>query len=144
MTKEETQKLVDVISRIVELRGKAIKISPSWIATEVMTNLDPKNVSPRLVWVAAHLEIRQLARGNLRKRFEDDEDVGMDDMFPDLQARYPTAHSEKNEEREYILRDKMSKQDIAYNVQRLRKEGEAKLRHADALEAFGRGRRRTA
>jgi hypothetical protein len=30
--------------------------------------------------------------------------------------------------------------DIDYNVDRLRREGRAKLKHADALEAWARGR----
>ena len=39
---------------------------------------------------------------------------------------------------EYVLLDEMTDSDIWFNVGRLRKEGTAKLRHADALEAFGR------
>ena len=37
-----------------------------------------------------------------------------------------------------MLLDEMTDSDIWFNVGRLRKEGTAKLRHADALEAFGR------
>ena len=143
MTKE-AQKLLEVISRLVELRGSAIRISPSWIATEAMHTIDPQNVSPPLVYLAAHLELRQLARGQLRKRFEDDEDIGQDKLFPDLQARYPTARSQSAEEPEYILRDQMTRADISYNVRRLRQEGNAKLRHADALEAYGRNQGKAA
>jgi hypothetical protein len=40
------------------------------------------------------------------------------------------------------LLEEMSDSDIAFNVQRLRKEGKAKLKHADALEAFGLDRAR--
>jgi hypothetical protein len=41
-------------------------------------------------------------------------------------------------EPEYVRLEEMSRADIAFNVKRLRREGRAKLAHADALEAFGR------
>jgi hypothetical protein len=52
--------------------------------------------------------------------------------------RYPSARSKEATEPEYVLLDEMTDSDILFNVARLRKEGTAKLRHAEALEAFGR------
>jgi hypothetical protein len=49
--------------------------------------------------------------------------------------------SEEFEEPEYVLRDIMSDGDVKYNVARLRAEASAKNQHADALEAWHRGRR---
>ena len=43
-------------------------------------------------------------------------------------------------DRDYVLLDKMSDADIAFNVARLRKEGATKSKHADALEQFARDR----
>ena len=58
-------------------------------------------------------------------------------MFPEtLQKRYPRQQSDNSVEPEYILLEFMSDSDIDYNVARLRKEAVAKLRHADALEAY--------
>ena len=145
MVHHEAEKLIAVIARIIELRSTAVCISPTWVATEALIVIDEKKLSPPLVSLGCHLQLRQIARGLLRKRYEDDdEDSDQDDLFPELQARYPTARSRHLEEPEYILREKMSDEDINYNVHRLRQEAEAKLSHADALEAYGRTRKRAA
>jgi hypothetical protein len=144
MTSEE-QKLREVVSRIIEVRRQEQRISPSSIATEAMNELDPRKTAPSLVYLGCHLEIRQIARGLLRLNFEGREDPkDQHQLFPDLQWRYPTARSRYDEEHEYILREQMSDIDIAYNVERLRNEGRSKLKHADALEAYGRRRKAAA
>lgn len=48
--------------------------------------------------------------------------------------------AERQQEPEYILRERMTDNDVAFNVARLRNEARAKLAHADALEAWGRNR----
>ena len=90
------------------------------------------------VLAGCHLALHQIARGLLRKRFdEDDEDGDEDQMlpFPGLQQRYP-SFKQGASDREYVLLEKMSPADIAFNVARLRKEGATKSKHADALEAW--------
>jgi hypothetical protein len=105
-----------------------------------MRELDPERVSLPVVYGGCHLQCRQIARDQLRKRFDP---VGkgnsseQHELWPDLQWRYPTARSAKDEEPEYILLELMTEVDIGFNVARLRSEAVAKLRHADALEAFG-------
>src|SRR5882762_7036677 len=137
MVQPEAQKLIELIARIIELRNRAVRISPSWVATEALSSIDPNKKSPPLVSLGCHLELRQLARGQLRKRFENgDEEIRQDDLFPALQPRYPTPRSQQLEEPEYILREEMSDADIDYNINRLRKEAEAKQLHADALAAY--------
>ncbi len=139
----ETQPLTAVVAKIIETRRNEKRINPSWIATEALLEIDPDKVSVPLVYLGCHLELRQIARGLLRQHFENpsspaDDEVAQHDLFPDLQRRYPSARSKEAAEPEYVLLDEMTDSDIWFNVGRLRKEGTAKLRHADALEAFGR------
>ncbi len=132
-----------IIGRVIELRRDAPRISPNWIATESMVMLDGPRVSPPLVYLGCHLQIRQIARELLRGKYEPD-DVGEDDtqhdLWPDLQRRYPTAKSQRSGDPEYVLLEELTATDVGYNVARLRGEAQAKLRHADALEAWWRGR----
>jgi hypothetical protein len=94
---------------------------------------------------------RQIARGLLRKHFEqpddddgsgpepsqhDEEAPAQPDLFGGLQRRYPSSRGE------YVLLEKMSDADIAWNASRLRKEGSSKTKHAHALEQFGRDRKK--
>lgn len=115
------------------------RINPSWVANEAMGELDPVKHIERgspLIWLGCNLQLRQLARQVLARHYE----VGTrapDDLFPDLQWRYPTARSAEAEEPEYVLRDMMSNEDLAYNVSRLRAEALAKQAHADTLERWG-------
>jgi hypothetical protein len=90
--------------------------------------------------------LRQIAREQCRKLFEDseDEDAPRFAVIEGLQWRYPTQRAKHEKEPQYILRDQMSDGDIAYNVARLRRESRAKGAHADTLEAWGRSRRTTA
>jgi hypothetical protein len=143
MTHEESQ-LADIIARIIDIRRVLPRINPSWIATEALKELDPSASSHPLVRAGCHLQLRQIARAQCRKLFDDG---GEDDNSPrftgfsGLQWRYPAAHSKDNPEPEYVLLEQMSLGDIDYNIRRLTLEGHAKLKHADALEAWGRSRK---
>jgi hypothetical protein len=138
----ETQALTTIVAKIIETRRDEVRINPSWIATEALLEIDPEKVSLPLVYLGCHLELRQIARGLLRQHFEEPpspaDELIQHELFPDLQRRYPSARSKASSEPEYVLLDEMTDSDIWFNVGRLRKEGVAKLRHADALEAFGR------
>lgn len=147
MTREESA-LVEVVARIIDVRRGQLRINPSWIATEAMKEIDPARRSVELVYLGCHLQLRQIARGQCRKLFEDEDDEDPDAPrftgFNGLQWRYPTARSRVASEPEYVLRDHMTGADVSYNVSRLRSEARAKLEHADALEAWGRDRLKTA
>jgi hypothetical protein len=138
--------LRELVARIIEMRRGQPRISPSWVATEAMHDLDRGRTVEHdhpMIWQGCHLQLRQIARQLLAQRFERGEEEE-DLLFTDLQWRYPTARSATAEEPEYILRDLMSDEDITYNVQRMRAEAIAKMQHADALEAWGRRRGRVA
>jgi hypothetical protein len=137
----EERRLAEIIWRIVHMRDSQVSISPAWVAAEAMKELDPERAAPMLVHAGCNLHLRQIARGELRKKYEPDEGAGdQHELFPGLQRRYPTARSVRGDEPEYVLLEHLTAVDIAYNVARLRSEAHAKLAHADALQAYGRDR----
>jgi hypothetical protein len=136
--------LVEIVAQIVDLRREQQRISPSWVATEAMLQIDPKRVIQRrfpLAYLSSHLQLRQIARGVCRGLFEEDDKPGdrrQHELFPGLQWRYPAARSKDQEEPEYVLRELLALEDVYYNLSRLRAEASAKLSHSDALEAWAK------
>jgi hypothetical protein len=76
----------------------------------------------------------------LGKRFNiesDEADAYHGDLFSGaLQNRYPLPRS-AGDEPVYKLRSRLTAEERAWNVQQLRKSSQARLEHADALEAEG-------
>jgi hypothetical protein len=140
---KDAECLRNVVQKIIDGDKTEERIIPSWVATKAMENLDATELQQTkpLVYLAAHLQLRQIARHACRKQFEPDPDdhealdPAQQELFPGLQFRYPAAHSEK-EEPSYVLRDAMTAKDVTFNVKRLRREGNTKLGRADALEAW--------
>jgi hypothetical protein len=94
----EAGPLIELVARIIETRRDAGRIGPTWVATGGMVELDPLKAVEKfhpLIWLGCHLELRQLARGILAKKFGPDKKDGrtQDELFPDLQWRYPEARS---------------------------------------------------
>ncbi len=133
--------LRNVVLAIIDARKADQRLSPAWIASEAMVKLDAADLqkSKPLVYRAAYLQLRQIARQVCRKQFDQDKEEALDpaqqEMFPGLQSRYPTAHS-KGEEPSYVLRQAMTSEDVIFNVNRLRRDGKTKLGRANALEAW--------
>ena len=138
----EWGKALELLGRIYELHRDKVDVSPSWMATEAMQELDPDRVSHPLEYLLAHLQLRQIARSLCAGRWQKDE--GRDDeqheLFPGLQRRYPIADRINGEEPVYRRLEDLTADDVAYNVHRLRSEARSKLAHADRLDAWGRER----
>lgn len=140
----DEHRLRSLLCEIYEKRSDEVRVSPAWLATEALAELDGDRQAPSLVYLAAHLQLRQIARSICRNRFEDDgEEAEQSDLFPNLQRRYPAAHAADTEP-EYVLLDHLTDEDVAFNVRRLRAEADAKLHHADALEAWWQDRSKAA
>ena len=141
MTSDE-RKLRELLAEVLERHQHKDSVRPSWLATETMAALDPKRTAPQLVYRAAHLQLRQMARALCRREYgEDTGDTGSQhNLFPNLQARYPSKRTVKDADPEYVRLENLTLEDTAYNVDRLRKEGRAKLKSADALEAWAQQR----
>src|SRR5215471_7720551 len=129
--------LRNLLLEIFERRKDAIRISPAWLATEAMQEIDPGRTADEREYFGCELALRQIARGICRKFFEPDDEYqsAQHSLWPDLQTRYPAAH-EQDVEYEYVKLEHLSERDVRFNVNRLRSEARAKLSHADALEAW--------
>jgi hypothetical protein len=135
----DESKLSEIVARVIEGHWQKERINPAWIATEAMLLIDPSKVVQQqfpLAYLAAHLHLRQLARAECRKLFEEDGDKRQADLFPGLQWRYPAAHQKDNGEPVYVLRDLLTPKDVSYNVLRLNNEAIEKQRHARRLIAW--------
>jgi hypothetical protein len=133
--------LYDVITRICERQKTYREISPIALAAEAMQAIDfPLTLHP-LGHIGCEMHFREIARSTLRKRFDPTDPAQEEnDLFPEtLQERYPIRR-DRGEDPRYVLRKHLSDGDHAYNVARLRRSGEAQLKHADALEADGASR----
>jgi hypothetical protein len=61
-------------------------------------------------------------------------------MFPDtLQDRYPRK-TQRGEEPVYVTRWLMTRADVCFNTERMRRGGRALLKHADALDEWDQSR----
>ena len=147
MTAEE--QLNAAVQKVIDDYQIVGEVSPSWVATQVMQEIAFPRSLHLLGYVGCHLEIRQIARQKLRRAHDPAAKVaasveGEDDLFPEtLQERYP-RHPRRSEEPIYALRDLLTRADVKYNVERMRRGGRALLKHADALEAWDAERRVTA
>lgn len=128
--------LSNVVRVVYESHNDRPTVSPAWLATEAMAEIGfPRDLHP-LGYIGCHLQIRQIARAFCRKHFDPEESVE-NDLFPEtLQQRYPRQQKSPEQEPEYVLLDLLSRSDIVFNIDRLRKEARSKLKHADALEAW--------
>lgn len=111
-------------------------VSTGELAETVLARIDPSRRSPKLVGLAAFLELKQLARAICRRRQEENEQVAESGNLFDfkLQTRYPQAHSSEESD-VYLPLDLMTEADFNFNIQRLEREADAKNLHAKALRA---------
>lgn len=141
----EADRLIALTRKVIDTYTAKPRISPRWVASQVMTQLDPGQrvqIKHHDIWIGAHMAVRQIARAILANKFWSPPEPGEGDpdLFPGLQWRYPRAHS-KEEDAEYVLRDLMTEEDIDWNCARLEAEGTAKLKHAAALREWSEKRR---
>ena len=119
-----------------------IAIDPAALARQCMVRfVDPGEVGPPEERYGCEMYLRNCARRFCRGRVQADQHVveSQPDLFGGrLQRRYPC---ERAGEEVYVLTAHMSTDELLANEQRLRAEGIAKVKHADALR--GERRRRS-
>ena len=126
--------------RLVLLRAYAqfsdnVDVSPALLATTALVELDPDKITPQQVYIAAHLQLRHISRQICREKFGPDSVTPeYHPLFPELQPRYPAAHSSE-EDPVYRSLANLTDEDYEYNLGRMRKEISAKTRHYDAFAA---------
>lgn len=134
----------DVMSAIhaeIDSFGAMVDLMPGAVAAAVFQRFAESNVEPHVQWASLE-HLKQLARKALAGRYDadsEDNDAHQGELFSHLQDRYPVPR-EKGADPIYKLRVHMSRQELQWNVNQLRKSARARLLHADALQGYADGR----
>lgn len=137
MNDSQTERAMQVLREEYETldgTGDAV-IKPALLAARAIERIDPASDSPVLVSWLAVLQMRQMARSICRmvSQIDDPSQAGQGALFDgQLQRRYPAT---RDSEEVYVLRERLTLAEREANSARLRAEGIAKIRHADALDA---------
>lgn len=121
----------------------AILVSPSALAHRVFETFATEEIEPHVAYASLE-HFKAMARRFLAGRNEADSDENpAHNAQPDLpgfsgqlQDRYPIPRKSADEP-VYKLRSELTEHERDWNVKTLRKSGNARLEHADALEAEG-------
>jgi hypothetical protein len=120
--------------------GDAIIVMPSALAAATFASLSPEGGASRVIEYLSLQMLNAMARKLLGRKFShesDDTDAYSGDLFSGaLQPRYPLPRK-RGEEPVYKLRCQLTDDERSWNVEQLRKSAQARLEHADALEAEG-------
>src|SRR5215831_6154156 len=101
--KRDHDRLSEIVDGVIEACGGVsnLDVSPSWVATQAFIQIDPGftvRTGRPLVYIAAHLELRQIARQQLAKKWGNGREEPKDELFPELQERYPIKRANPKEE----------------------------------------------
>src|SRR5262245_15999905 len=136
--------ITTAMSQWIDARGEVTVISPTALAVATMRYFEDGGIEPHVEYTSLE-HFKQIARTVLAHRYDDE---GEDNPAYDsqgelfsgyLQDRYPLPRKQGGEP-QYKLRQLLTAAERSWNVEQLRKSAMARLEHADALEAEGRGR----
>jgi len=136
------QQIREELHRQYALFDDAIIVSPSGLAHRVFETFASGEEDARIQYVSLE-HLKQMARAFLRRQNHPDSDESaayeaQGSLFSGaLQDRYPLPRK-GDEEPVYKLRQHLTREERAWNVEQLRKSAGARLKHADALEGEGR------
>lgn len=132
---------VEIHSVIDALAGADI-VSPSYVAREVQSRYRGEGLEPHIEYASLE-HLKQMARRVLSARYDaesDESEALQGELFSGhLQQRYPVPHK-RGDDPIYKLLGTLTADDVAWNVHQLRKSANARMLHADALEAWGQTR----
>ncbi len=132
---DDARKLRDILQGIIESFKDDKDISPSVLATAALLKLDPEKKTIPIIYIAAHLELRQISRQILaghQDRRDDYEYLLLEDG---LQDRYPIARK-KDEEPLYRKRNELTDADKEFTLMALSKKAAGYQRHYDLFAAW--------
>jgi len=133
--------VVAEMQRFITDHSDCSVISPGALAVVAYDKFNAGVVDPHIQWGCIE-GYKGIARKLLVRRFDDGGEenaayAGQGELFSGhLQERYPIPRP-KGEEPQYKLRALLTAEERAWNVRQLRKSADARLLHADALEAEG-------
>lgn len=118
-------------------------MSPRQIAVNVQSNWGHDKVEPHLQYTSLE-HLTQMARRVLGSRFDPESNESnsyQGELFTgNLQSHYPIPRP-KEGDAVYKRTEFLTLEEIEWNVEKLRKSASARLRHADALQAWADSRR---
>ena len=127
------------IHGVVEALSGADIISPTHVARELQERYAGGALDPHIRYTSLE-HLKQMARRVLSGRYaheSDDSEAHQGELFSGhLQSRYPIPRK-SGDEPAYKLRSALTFDERAWNVRSLRGSANARLLHADALEAEG-------
>lgn len=127
------------MQRYIDGRADCAILSPAAMASAAYQEFASDSVEPHIEYGCLE-HFKGMARKVLAGRFTDDGEenaayAGQGELFSGhLQDRYPLPRKAGTDPT-YKLRHLLTAEERAWNVALLRKSGEARLAHADALEA---------
>lgn len=130
--------------RFIEDRADCAVISPAAVAAATLSQFAEGGLEPHIEYASLE-HLKNMARKVLARRFDDEGDdnaayEGQGELFSGhLQERYPVPRK-SGEDPQYKLRALLTAEERHWNVKLLRKSADARLAHADALEAEGMSR----
>lgn len=140
------QRITGEFERQYEMLRDAVIIAPSALAMQIFHVFANGEEEPHVQYTSVE-HLKQMARDFLRKRKGTDSEQSeaykqaefdIPEMFTGkLQDRYPLPRK-MGEEPVYKLRNQLTVDERNWNVMQLRKSGDARHQHADALEAEGK------
>jgi hypothetical protein len=135
--------ITSFMQRWITAREEAAILSPTVLAVAARQNFERGPLELHIEYTSLE-HLKQMARRVLANRYNDDGEDNpayeQGELFSGhLQQRYPIPH-QRGSDPQYKLRHLLTDRERAWNVEFLRKSATARLAHADALEAEGRGR----
>jgi len=136
------EEVAAALQREIDSLGAAIALSPTTLALAVQRHFSDAQIEPHVQYTSLE-HLKQMARRALAGRYEpegEENEAHQGDLFTGhLQDRYPVPRV-KGDEPIYKHRDALTVAELAWNVDQLRKSAAARLRHADALQAWADSR----
>jgi hypothetical protein len=132
------ESIVTDMSKVISDMGDCSIISPTSLALKVQSEYAEGKLEPHIEYTSLE-GLKSIARKLLAGNFDADGEANsahQGEMFSGhLQDRYPVPRK-KGVEPVYKLREALTSDEVMWNVRTLRKSAEARLLHADALEAW--------
>lgn len=132
------------MTRYIDDRRDCAILSPSAIAAAVLRVYSADSLEPHVEYASLE-HFKNMARKTLARRFDDEGDdnpvyADQGELFSGhLQDRYPVPRKAGTDP-VYKLREALTDDEVRWNLRSLRKSADARLAHADALEAWHQSR----
>jgi hypothetical protein len=135
----------DITRTMLSILGAQLSrqaVNTTTLATYAMREYDGASLEPHIEY-ASREHFKHIARGLVARTLDADAEESaayQGELFSgQLQTHYPKAR-QRGEEPVYIPREAMTDDDVRFNCDKLRKSGQARFDHADALEAWNERR----